>query len=403
MNKLLIFTITTFLFIFTSNVAFARYEKIDDTKFGIDPTISSEVNEFSLPDSIVITIIEPPLKDFNVSFENWYSGMYYYQVTRYGLPSISFHYVISPNGELVSNKNSQPERKISIEGSNLNNPIVVGLFVNNEVGLTPKLNAKVSEILIDLSNNNSIPAEKIFIKDVDFIENENRNLIIKIKDPFGTWVSDFEKIKEKVKENYLPVEKEYKIELVGEPVLPNEPLEVNELFEVKFNIKNTGNNVIYAGSSGEFLLSLIDKKDKSRFYVNNVWVSQTQARLMKDGDILKIGEEKQYIFKGKTPLDIGKISENFELVNILSRTYSDKQIKIEVELEKTDKKIIEVLDTETGYLRVREKGDFSSDEVERISPGDRFFVLDFVSGFYHIDLGEGKDGWVYAKYVKSIQ
>ncbi|MBP9758455.1 SH3 domain-containing protein [Candidatus Dojkabacteria bacterium] len=403
MKNLLIFLITSAFLFTTLSVVSARYENIEDTKFGIDPALSSEVNEFGLPDSIVVGIIESPSVDFNISFENWYSGMYYYQVTRYGLPSISFHYVISPNGDLVLNKNSQVEREITLEGMTSSNPIVIGLFVNDVVGLTPRLGAKVSEILLDIANNNSIPIEKIYVKDIGFVENEKRNLIMKAKDPYGTWINDFEKIKEAIKGKYLPTEKEYKLELAGDPQFPTGPLEVNEEFEVKLKIRNTGNNPIYAGSSGEFLLSLLDKEDKSRFYINDVWLSQTQARLMADGEILKIGEEKEFVFIGKTPLDIGKISENFELVNISGKKYSDKQIKIEVELEKTSRKIVEVLETETGYLRVREKADFSSNEVERISPGDRFFVLDSTSGFYNIDLGNDQKGWVYSKYVKSIQ
>ena len=384
-----------------------RYEEIEDTDLGIDGALLGEIEEFRMPESIVVGIVEPPSNDFSVNFQNWYLGTAYYQITRYGTPAINFHYVISPEGELITNKNSLPERAIAVDGAELVNPIVVGLFVGDENGIRPKLRAKLEEILLNLANQNSIEAEKIYIKSLSFQETPSRSLVMKANDPYGTWRLDFEKIKEGIALNYAPSEKSYRVEIIGELKLPKDLIEVNEEFEASLKVKNTGENVIYAGSGGEFFMTLKqsnkDKQDKSRFYINELWVSQTQAKLMAEGEVLRPGEEKEYIFKGRAPLEVGKVSEIFELVDATGKKLSDTPLTIAIDLEKTSGKIIEILETETGYLRVRETADFVSKEVDRVSPGDRFFVLQSNSGFFQIDLGSDKKGWVYSKYVKSIQ
>lgn len=402
-SKILIISFLVFL----SSISFvyARYDIVEDTKLGIDEELSGEISDFNVPDSIVLGLVYPPSDDFSVNFKTWYNGLHYYQTTRYGMPSISFHYVISPQGELITNKNSLSERKIDIRGvADTQNSVIVGLFVeNNQIGINPRIQEKMGEILLTIANQNAIPMDKIFIKDIEFEESQQRTLILNAKDSFGTWNNDLQKIKESIKDKYAPATKEYKVEVIGEAIVPIEELEVNKEFESKIKIKNTGKEIIYGGSRGEFLLSLAGEKDKSKFFINDVWASQTQVKLMKDGDILKPGEEKEYTFKAKTPLEFGQISEDFDLENTNSVKISSKPITIKVNIKKPEGSIIEVLETETGYLRVRENADFNSEEVERVSPGERYFVIKSENGFYHIDLGNGKNGWVYSKYVKSIQ
>jgi hypothetical protein len=403
--KLRILLTTFFIFTFAGIVVFARYDTIDDTKLGIDEQLSGEITEFGMPDSIVVGLVYPPGDDFNIDFKTWYNGIYYYQVTRFGMPSISFHYVISPQGELITNKNSLSERKLNVKGVvDSESPILIGLFVeNDQMGLNPRIQEKLGEIVLNIANQNAISMEKIFIKDLKFGESEQRNLIISASDTFGTWGSDMQKLKDAIKDKYVPAIKEYKVEIVGEPILPTEQIEVSSEFEVRIKVKNTGKEIIYGGSRGEFLMSLSGESEKSKFFINDIWASQTQVRLMKDGEIIKPNEEKEYIFKAKSPLEFGNVSENFDLVSTSSVKLSTAPIVIKVNIKKPEGTIIEVLETETGYLRVRENADFNSDEVERISPGERYFVIESQNGFHHIDLGNGKKGWVYSKYVKSIQ
>jgi hypothetical protein len=58
--------------------------------------------------------------------------------------------------------------------------------------------------------------------------------------------------------------------------------------------------------------------------------------------------------------------------------------------------------TETGWLRVRAGADSNGAEVARVNPGEKFKLLSEVTGWYQIDLGNGKTGWVSAKYAEKV-
>lgn len=66
------------------------------------------------------------------------------------------------------------------------------------------------------------------------------------------------------------------------------------------------------------------------------------------------------------------------------------------------KSYLEILDTPTGYLNVREQGSQSSPVVARVTPGEQFEFLRLENNWYEIALPEGKTGWVTEKYVKII-
>ncbi len=60
-----------------------------------------------------------------------------------------------------------------------------------------------------------------------------------------------------------------------------------------------------------------------------------------------------------------------------------------------------ILDTPTGFLRVRESNSLASSEIARISPGDSVEFLDEVDNWYKVKLKDGKVGWVSKQYAKK--
>ncbi|MEK7111708.1 MAG: PEGA domain-containing protein [Patescibacteria group bacterium] len=73
--------------------------------------------------------------------------------------------------------------------------------------------------------------------------------------------------------------------------------------------------------------------------------------------------------------------------------------------------LVEILSTDTGFLRVREKPGPAGAEVAQVKPGQRFLFLeeDAESGWYKIEYlpaqaGEaGKEGWVSNTYSKKVE
>jgi hypothetical protein len=58
-----------------------------------------------------------------------------------------------------------------------------------------------------------------------------------------------------------------------------------------------------------------------------------------------------------------------------------------------------ILDTPTGFLRVRESASISSREIARVSPGETFELITEGSGWYQIKLSDGTSGWISSQYA----
>lgn len=60
-----------------------------------------------------------------------------------------------------------------------------------------------------------------------------------------------------------------------------------------------------------------------------------------------------------------------------------------------------ILDTPTGFLRVRESGSLSATEVGRVNPGETFDLIEEKEDWFLIKLEDGKVGWVSNQYAKK--
>jgi hypothetical protein len=64
-----------------------------------------------------------------------------------------------------------------------------------------------------------------------------------------------------------------------------------------------------------------------------------------------------------------------------------------------DKPIVTILDTPTGFLRVRRS--IGGSEIGQVSPGQSFPFVDEQSGWYAITLSNGETGWISSQYAKK--
>lgn len=60
-----------------------------------------------------------------------------------------------------------------------------------------------------------------------------------------------------------------------------------------------------------------------------------------------------------------------------------------------------ILDTPTGFLRVRDSASLGGNEIAQVHPGETYPFLDQQSGWYEIRLSNGTAGWVSATYAKK--
>ncbi len=60
-----------------------------------------------------------------------------------------------------------------------------------------------------------------------------------------------------------------------------------------------------------------------------------------------------------------------------------------------------ILDTPTGFLRVRSSSSASTSEIGRVNPGESFELLEEEDGWYKIKLVNGDEGWISAQYAEK--
>lgn len=66
-----------------------------------------------------------------------------------------------------------------------------------------------------------------------------------------------------------------------------------------------------------------------------------------------------------------------------------------------DRPRVKILDTDTGWLRVRSTPSISASEVTKVYPGEFYSYLDQQAGWVKIKLDKDKEGWVSGQYVEK--
>lgn len=63
---------------------------------------------------------------------------------------------------------------------------------------------------------------------------------------------------------------------------------------------------------------------------------------------------------------------------------------------------IKILDTGTGFLRVRSEPSTSGSEVAQVKPDEEFEVLEEKNSWYKIEYASGQEGWVSGEFVETL-
>lgn len=130
--------------------------------------------------------------------------------------------------------------------------------------------------------------------------------------------------------------------------------------------------------------------------------------------------------KGQSPILLSNISPSDHDLKVTKKGYKDRSVRIrtvegkrlnatvymgvaeidlsapfEAEPQATQSaQTVVILQTPTGFLRVREEPDTTSDEIGRVSPEKEFELLEERDGWYKIKT-ETFEGWVSAEYAQK--
>lgn len=137
--------------------------------------------------------------------------------------------------------------------------------------------------------------------------------------------------------------------------------------------------------------------------------------------------------KGKTPLQIKDLTESDHTLRIEKDGYKSKSIRIKatngykliakgylgidpsfvagatvkasssatptpgISVAK-----VKILETGTGFLRVRDENSLGGTEIGRVTPGEEYEIIEEQPGWYQITLATQEKGWISAQYAEKI-
>jgi len=358
--------------------------------------------EFSPAKNIVITPILSPAGSF-INPEEWVKGIHYYSTVRLGYPDVPFHYVVFDDGRVIKTSSSGDEMKVDIE--NLGDDyIIVGYLA--ETGSTNFSNRGVKslqELTSQLANLHGIKSNNIISKSLRYKLNQDTKIVqIEARDIVSGWTQSMKDITAYVDANYNPSQKKYNVEILAVK-LPQAQVTPGETVIVEISLKNNSDFSIYADDESALILSKEDRS-LSKFYLNGSWASQSQVYIMQEGEILKPRQEMTYQVKFNVPLYFGKQSESFVLQNAYGSRLSDVDVKVELDVASIDKTVVEILETGTGFLNVRDRDSGNASVITKVSPGERYILKTRGQfGYVEILLGDGQSGWVSQNYVRVVR
>lgn len=393
-SKIALFSLTAGIFL--SPISVMAFDTTDLDKLAFDSSIITEDKNFTTPTQIIVVPLN--LKsEASVTASEWFKGIYYYTVDVLGFPDIPFHHIVSQTGEVYTGNRGGVDHEVVIDGIEGSSLVIGYLNKTNAGSIDAKAEKALAQLLLKLCNENTIVPNKISISGLKFKKNDEAKTVNLVADNVvSTWQTSLTKVVNLMRDNYAPQPKEYKVELAG-LTLPTEEITPGEEVIGALKLRNTGTNGFYKDANSELLLTKLDG-NTSTFYLNNSWASQSQSSIMKEDQVLLPGEEQEFEVKLKAPLHIGEKSEIFGLKTVGGVQVSIQPFDIKLKIKRIDKQIVEIKNNSAGFVNVYSTPSNNASVVRRVSPGERFFLLELNEQtlWAQIDLGGGVSGYLAA-------
>lgn len=129
---------------------------------------------------------------------------------------------------------------------------------------------------------------------------------------------------------------------------------------------------------------------------------------------VEVGEHTLFVFAPgfrDRQIKVNTTSGHKLIVEVqLALVYGEKEATDSADMEASDSaklsskgSKIKILDTPTGWLRVRFEPTLSASEVAKVDPGDEFELLEEKEEWYMIEYEKGKEGWISSLYADKTK
>lgn len=183
------------------------------------------------------------------------------------------------------------------------------------------------------------------------------------------------------------------------------------------HLENGANTVISRDKDGGYILYFEQTGDRNK--------ASMMINTQPDKAAVAIDDE----IRGFSPLRVENVGEGdkkltisypgYKSANSYVKFLNGYQLVVQVDLGQEDPVVIKnetveensksladkevmIMNTETGWLRVRDQASNSSKEVAKVKPGEKFKMLESGDEWTMIELDIGKSGFVSSKYVEIL-
>jgi hypothetical protein len=184
---------------------------------------------------------------------------------------------------------------------------------------------------------------------------------------------------------------------------------INTVIDWEFGIdsKSSGGYVLFlekTGDSKKAGLLVNATPDKASIKIDNEIKGYSPQRI---SDIGEGDRQLTLSFPGRKNLDVFmKAINGYQLV--IEGVLAEEEIaEEETEIVPTpsigSKSQVVILETETGFLRVRDEASNNGKEIDRVKPKEKYELVKEENEWFLINMGEGETGWISTKYAEKTE
>lgn len=390
MLKKLFISVIILFFAFTPVLALDFTSRAD---LLLDESISDQNGtKYASPEKIYVTQVESVDKNITSSPEEWIDAIYYYSITRLGFADIPYNFFIDEAGNIYQGRKGYVG--VIPEISSETGVVIVG-YLSGRSGLTSRASNALKQIFEDVSYKYGILKSDVYTVNLYLNQKEGSLSYTTAQvadDSFSLAVaSSLENATQYEIENLV-----YKAKV--ENLTYEKKVDVGEKLAVKLSVMNM-NDFVWFNTPDSIYISTADEKETA-LAVNGVWDSFSKpAHLSKD--YILPGESIPAEFNIQANALPGDQELDFVFLKYSDKPFENSSFSVNFSIEKGDKELGEISSPD-GFLNVRECPGYSCEILTTVENGQVFIITDTQDAWKKIEYEEGKEGWVFIRYIKTL-
>jgi len=179
---------------------------------------------------------------------------------------------------------------------------------------------------------------------------------------------------------------------INRELASNELLSGGEILSLEKSGKGAAQLWVSTEPSGVFVSLDGEDRGVSPVFIENVATGQHELSVRGDGllprtiKVIAVADHK--------------LIADFKLMR--DENFKEKEIQKKKKQTIEEAKLLRVLETPTGWLRVRSEPSLGASESAQVVPGEEYKYYTVEQNWYQIEYEEGKRGWVSGEYIEEV-